>query len=246
MNEDKGWISLYRPLTDHWLWDDKPFARGQAWIDILFLANYADRDGIYDGMIIHKKRGDVNLSIRFLARRWGWSDNKVRRFLDLLEKEKMISQKRNTYGTVITVENYNKYQGRTSRDGTPTENGRNTNGTLTETYNKGNKGKERIKKGKEKKIEDFSSVYADAPPELHEAMKAFEEMRLSMKGTPFTENAFRLIMNKVNKLSGGDIGKSIEILNQSVMNSWKGVFELTEEKKQQKGGRLDWLDEITI
>ena len=232
-----GYIYLDRPLTDHWLWDDKPFARGQAWIDLLFLANYTDCDGMYDGRIIHKKRGDVNLSIRFLARRWGWSDNKVRRFLDLLESENMISQERNTYGTVITIENYNKYQVKRGKDGTPTEHPRNTEGEPTETYNKS---KVKISKGKENNKADFSSVYEDAPVELHEAMKAFEEMRLSMSGKPFTENAFRLIMNKVNKLSGGDIGKSIEILNQSVMNSWKGVFELKEDKTERKG--MSWLD----
>lgn len=35
-----GWIKLHRKITDHWLWEDKPFARGQAMIDLLILAGY--------------------------------------------------------------------------------------------------------------------------------------------------------------------------------------------------------------
>ena len=36
-----GWICLGRQIMDSWLWEDKPFAFGQAWTDMLLSANHA-------------------------------------------------------------------------------------------------------------------------------------------------------------------------------------------------------------
>lgn len=44
-----GWIKLHRKITDHWLWEDKPFARGQAMIDLLILAGYNNQPKYVDG-----------------------------------------------------------------------------------------------------------------------------------------------------------------------------------------------------
>ena len=30
-----GWVKVHENLNDHWLWEDRPFAKGQAWIDLL-------------------------------------------------------------------------------------------------------------------------------------------------------------------------------------------------------------------
>ena len=35
-----GWIKLHRELLLHDLWKYKPFSKGQAWIDLLMLANH--------------------------------------------------------------------------------------------------------------------------------------------------------------------------------------------------------------
>ena len=44
--------------------------------------------------------------------------------------------------------------------------------------------------------------------------------------TPMTSNALKLMLNKeLNKLSDNDSTK-IAIIEQSIMNSWKGIFEL--------------------
>ena len=34
-----GYIKLHRSLMDNPLWTEKPFSRGQAWVDLLMLAN---------------------------------------------------------------------------------------------------------------------------------------------------------------------------------------------------------------
>ena len=108
--KDKGFIALYRELSDHWLWDDKPFSRGQAWIDLLLTVNHADKKIMFNGELTTIKRGQTITSIRQLCDRWGWSNNKVTRFLKILESEQMLTRKSDSKKTVITIDNYGFWQ----------------------------------------------------------------------------------------------------------------------------------------
>ena len=56
------------------------------------------------------------------------------------------------------------------------------------------------------------------------AWKDFKEMRKKIK-KPMTIRGEELILEKLNKLAPSDLIQ-IEILNQSIMNSWQGVFPL--------------------
>lgn len=67
--------------------------------------------------------------------------------------------------------------------------------------------------------------------ELKEALESFVDMRKKIKG--FTIDALKLNLKKLDKLAIDDYTK-IEIVNQSVMNSWKSFFELN--NKQNKNG----------
>lgn len=234
MNEEKGWILVYRSLQDHWLWDDKPFSKGQAWIDILLLANHDDHRFMYKDEVVVAERGQLNRSMSSLAERWGWSKSKTVRFLKDLQADDMVTVETDHNRTTITVENYASLQDLWKTSGTRMAHERSTSDKRVTNERKHTNNEKNSKNEKNKRNKaDYSSVYEDAPPELHEAMKAFEEMRLSMKGVPFTENAFRLIMEKVHRLSGGDIQESIDILSQSVERGWRGVFEIKEDKKSQ-------------
>ena len=102
----KGYILLDRQIQDHFLWQNKPFSKGQAWIDLLMLVNHTDEKVLFDGELIDVKRGEKITSLVKLSTRWGWSINKVSRFLNLLENELMITQKRNSKRTALTVVNY--------------------------------------------------------------------------------------------------------------------------------------------
>lgn len=108
--KDKGFIALYRNILDHWLWDDKPFSRGQAWIDLLLTVNHADKKIMFNGELTTIKRGQTITSIRQLCDRWGWSNNKVTRFLKILESEQMLTRKSDSKKTVITIDNYGFWQ----------------------------------------------------------------------------------------------------------------------------------------
>lgn len=129
----RGWIRLDRRILDNWLWKDKPFSRGQAWIDLLLLVNHEPKKVAFDGGVIEVQKGQKITSIRKLADRWGWSVGKVGRFLNALENDKMLTKKRNGNGTVLTIVNYGVYQSSRTEIGTPSEHAQNTDGTRTET-----------------------------------------------------------------------------------------------------------------
>lgn len=76
-------------------------------------------------------------------------------------------------------------------------------------------------------------LYYPNDEELDRAFADFVAMRKKIKA-PMTEKAIELAINNLNKLSGGDSEVAIKIINQSVMNSWKGFYELKNNNKQQQ------------
>lgn len=106
-----GWIKLDRGIQDNFLWEDKPFAMGQAWIDLLMMANWKDNKRIYKGELIIQKRGQIITTTRALADRWGWTTKKVRKFLEVLEADAMVVVTRSSKGTTLSIEKYALYQG---------------------------------------------------------------------------------------------------------------------------------------
>ena len=107
---NEGWAKIYRSLSDHWLWEDKPFSKGQAWIDLLLLVNHSEKKTMIDGRLETVSVGQTITSTRKLCDRWGWSNTKVRNFLKILENESMIIVKSDRKKTVISIVNYSVYQ----------------------------------------------------------------------------------------------------------------------------------------
>lgn len=65
--------------------------------------------------------------------------------------------------------------------------------------------------------------------QLRNTIYEFIKMRKAIKA-PMTSNALNLMLKKLDKLAPNDIhcDVRINILEQSIMNSWKGIFELKE------------------
>lgn len=107
-----GYIKLFRALAASEMWTKEPFTRGQAWVDLLMLANYAPGHLRVRGNRIEVSRGQVGWSAEALAKRWMWSRGKVDRFLKELQIEQQIEQQKSFLSTVLTITNYDRYQQR--------------------------------------------------------------------------------------------------------------------------------------
>lgn len=109
---DSGWIKLHRKITDNWVWNSgETFSKNAAWIDILLSVNFKENTFLFDGELITCEAGEIITSETKLSDKWKWSRTKVRKFLELLEKDRMISvQKKDKRYTKISVCNFSTYQ----------------------------------------------------------------------------------------------------------------------------------------
>lgn len=105
-----GWIKLHRQIRENWTWEEKPYSKGQAWIDLILSANHEDRKVPLGNEVYDVKRGSFITSELKLMNRWGWSKTKVRAFLKLLQNDSMILQKKDSKKTTLTITNYSDYQ----------------------------------------------------------------------------------------------------------------------------------------
>jgi len=113
----KGYIKLHRQIQDCQIWvDEEPFDMRSAWIDLLMLANHRDKDIIFDYKPLTIKRGQYLTSVRKLGARWSWSKNRVLKYLKLLERLKMIERESSNQRTLLTIVNYEIYQGSQDTD----------------------------------------------------------------------------------------------------------------------------------
>ena len=71
------------------------------------------------------------------------------------------------------------------------------------------------------KSKEYSSV-----PELNEAIVSFIDFRKKIK-KPMTDRAIKLLISKLNSITS-DTNEQIEIINQSILRGWAGVFPLKE------------------
>lgn len=82
---------------------------------------------------------------------------------------------------------------------------------------------------KEKKKSEFDVIiqnYTDNE-EFQRVIYEFVKMRKAIKA-PMTSNALKLMLKKLDKLET-DVYLKVDILEQSIMNSWKGIFPLKKE-----------------
>lgn len=109
-----GWVKTHRSLFEHEIWLEKPFSKGQAWVDLWGNANHTPDFFMKRGQRVDIARGQIGWSQIKMQKRWGWSQNKVKRFLLRLKDERMVDFNTDDLTkhltTVVTICNYKKYQ----------------------------------------------------------------------------------------------------------------------------------------
>ena len=96
--------------------------------------------------------------------------------------------------------------------------------------------KEKEKKKNKNKDNSKLTVYYPNDEILDKAFSDYVAMRKQIK-KPLTDRAIELAIKKLNELSGGDNDTAIKIIEQSIMNSWQGLFPLKDVKTT---SGIDW------
>lgn len=228
-----GWISIHRKIQDNLIWEDKPFSRGQAWIDLLLLANHEDRQVLFNGNAIQVKRGEKITSLRQLSDRWGWSITKVKKFLNLLSDEKMISYKSDSKKTVYSIVNYEVYQ-----DSENTKS--NTEITLKENRNKTEINQKEIKKKQtimNNNINNYNNVNNNNgvgqselnldDPKLAELIKLYQDCGFGLI-SPYSA---KVLSDYMNAYSFQWVKEAIEIAEQNGVRTLAYIRGVLKKKK---------------
>jgi len=149
-----GWIKLHRKIQEHWIWQDKPFDKRSAWVDILLMANHEENKFVLGNELVEVERGSFITSELKLMERWGWSKSKVRNFLSLLQNDGMINKKTDRKKTTITIVNYSDYQDKQTTD-KPQKNHKKTAKEPQKDTNKNEKNDKNVKNNIYSQLFDF-------------------------------------------------------------------------------------------
>ena len=139
-----GWIKIHRRIKENWLYPKKRiFTKLEAWIDLLIMVNHKSQKKVINNEVIEIKRGERDLSYRYLAKKWKWSHTKIKRYFTLLQKDNMIRLKKRTGQNLVSVCNYERYQDSHFEKRTRSEQGAHKVRTRSERIKEREEGKER-------------------------------------------------------------------------------------------------------
>lgn len=236
-NYGEGWIKLYRSINKHWIWQDKPFTKGQAWIDMILECNHSDHKVNIGNELIRCNRGESLYSLDTWAKRWGWHKSRVRRFLELLKKDSMIDLKSEHNTTHLIILNYNTYQGSRNTNRTPIERSRNTSETLPTPNNKDkNVNKEKNDNKYSERFEEFWSAY---PKKIGKggAYRRWLQLKCEKNGL------FEILMSGLNKQLPSMLKKEIRFVPhpETWLNQKRWDDDVIEETKKSVAQQIeDW------
>lgn len=110
----EGYIKLSRKFFSNDMWNEaRTFSSCEAWLDLIQSARFeaTPRMESIGGREVSYTRGQYPASIRFLSKRWHWSERRVRTFLAFLKRENMITLSKEQGMNIITLVKYNDYNG---------------------------------------------------------------------------------------------------------------------------------------
>jgi hypothetical protein len=105
-----GWIKLHRSLLDHPRFKDPDWIA--VWTYLLLNATHQPYRVNFDGHRVELQPGQLVTGRHAISRATGVNDSKVKRVLAVMKDEQQIVPKSGVRGSIITIRNWKRYQGR--------------------------------------------------------------------------------------------------------------------------------------
>lgn len=97
-----------------------------------------------------------------------------------------------------------------------------------------------IEKEIEKEIEKAANICYAANDDLNTAIISFIDFRKTIN-KPLTDKGIELLLQELNKLAPNNIISQIDIINQSILNGWQGIFPLKDKQPTKKETVPAWM-----
>ncbi len=137
-----GYFLVRRGLMDSPLFRREPLTEREAYLWLVEHAAYAPRQYRIGAHVFDLERGQLAVTVRFLANRWQWSKSRVERAIAGFKTRTLIETATGTVATVVTICGYDEMQDGQQASETAT-------GTQTETAAGHEPGQNRKKDQKE-------------------------------------------------------------------------------------------------
>lgn len=224
-DNDQGWVKIHRVILNKPIWQCSTAEQKTILITLLLMANHEHREWQWKGKNFMVNPGQFITSLDGIVKTCGKgiSVQNVRSALKRFEKFGFLTCRTTSTCTLITIVNWDLYQKDESYDDKGSDN------KITKSSQTANK--EVTTNKNDKNDKECKEIYSENP-ELNNSLHEFIEMRETIK-RPLTKRGSELVLKELNKLSHCDDEK-IEILNQSILNSWQGLFPLKKEIKMKR------------
>lgn len=235
----EGWIKLWRQFS-HWEWYTDLYVKS-VFIHLLINANH--KEGYWKGIVINK--GQLVTSLEHLANELHITVQQIRTALNKLKTTSEITSKSTNKYTIITICNYDRYQGFENDEQQTNQQANQQTNNKQSTTNKNNKN-DNNKKNEKNSIYDAEKsaktkfnpeeLLKDEPSETKELlMRWINYKKAQFNKTYKSDDSFMTFVKKLNQLSGGDFETAKAIIEQSIANTYQGIFEL--KKTNQNGNQ---------
>ena len=179
----------------------------------------------------NREKGYAYPSQSTLIKKTGLSKNTLLKCLDELEKEgyiKRFKEKGENNKYYIDINFINSKVGTSIKNDTSSSIKNDTGGSINfNTLKVRDISNKKEKENKKSNIDKIIEAYTKNDL-LVEAIRDFIKMRSTIK-KPLTDRGLKGILNKLDIFATNDLDK-VEILENSIMNCWQGVFELKNKK----------------
>lgn len=264
MSGRNGYIKLHRKMLD-WGWYQNQNVK-DLFIHLLLIANF--KESQFEDMTIYP--GQIITSINSLSKKTKLSTRNVRTALDKLEKSKILTKQTTSRFTIITIENWELYQGddfKETKQATNDRQATDKQATNDRQHHKNAKNAKNAKnnnnppivppKGGKAEGEKTGTAKATSKPiasweEIETLLVGFDDefkdcyrdymiMRKSIK-KPLTMRAAKIGLGKLKRFSKGDAKVAIQIMEQSILNSWQDFYELERKGARKQTEEVNFTD----